>query len=119
MSHLDVPTCAYCLATITDADQTSGKVQMFLAEGCFHQFHTDCFRNYAKKQLLTKLPSGDFCECKCKKCGTVVQAEDLRETLGREWLQNIREQQTKMMMADVEGIVQCPGCNEVFSFEPS
>ena len=59
---------------------------MFLAEGCFHQFHIDCLRTYAKKQLLTKLPSGDFAEVRCKKCNTIVQAEDLRESLGQEWL---------------------------------
>ena len=45
---------------------------MFLADGCYHQFHVDCFRNYAKKQLLTKLPSGEFAECRCKKCNTLV-----------------------------------------------
>jgi len=91
MSAFDANVCVYCLAEITDADQTTGKVQMFLADGCFHQFHVECFRAYAKKQLLTKLPSGDFAECRCRKCSTLVQAEDLREALGQEWLQNIRE----------------------------
>jgi len=88
-------------------------------DGCFHQFHSECFKMYAKKQLLNKQPSGDFGECRCRKCNTLVSAEDLREALGQEFLQNIREQQTKMMMDNAEGIVQCPGCAEVFSFEPS
>ena len=78
---------------------------MFLAEGCYHQFHIECFRAYAKKTLLTKSPSGDFMECKCKKCNTLVLADDLREALGPEWLQNIREQQTKLMISGAEGIV--------------
>jgi len=36
MSAFDTPSCVYCMAAITDGDQASGKVQMFLAEGCFH-----------------------------------------------------------------------------------
>ena len=52
--------CPYCFREFTDEEMMSGKVQMFLAEGCFHQFHTECFKTYAKKTLLTKLPSGDF-----------------------------------------------------------
>ena len=53
-------SCPYCFREFTDEEMMSGKVQMFLAEGCFHQFHTECFKIYAKKTLLTKLPSGDF-----------------------------------------------------------
>lgn len=87
----DVPRCVYCMSVFLDADLSSGKVQMFLADGCYHQFHIECFKTYAKKTLLTKLPSGDFAECKCKKCGTLVQADDLREALGQEFLHNISE----------------------------
>ena len=92
MSAFDVPACVFCMSPITDEDQMSGKVNMFLSEGCFHQFHIECLRTHAKKMLLTKLPSGDFAEVRCKKCNTLVSAEDLRESLGQEWLQNIREQ---------------------------
>ena len=91
---------------------------MFLSDGCFHQFHPDCFKVYAKKTLMTRLPTGDFADCKCKKCETLVSADDLREALGREFLQNIEEQQTKMMFANADDIVQC-SCGEVFSFNPS
>ena len=87
----NVPSCVYCMAAFTDADMDSGNVQMFLSDGCFHQFHVECFRTYAKKTLLTKLPNGDFAECRCKKCNTIVQADDLREALGQEFLHNIRE----------------------------
>ena len=105
MSAFESNSCVYCMSVISDADSAAGKVQMFLADGCFHQFHIECFRVYAKKQLLTKLPSGDFAECRCRKCNTMVQADDLREALGHEWLQNIREQQTKMVMANSDDIV--------------
>ena len=107
------------MAEFSNQEQNAGQVQMFLADGCYHQFHVECFRTYAKKQLLTKLPSGEFAECRCKKCNTLVQADDLREALGPEWLKNIQDQQTKMMFADSGDIVQCPSCNEVFSFETS
>ena len=49
MSAFETNRCVYCMAEITNADQESGKVQMFLAEGCFPQFHVECFRIYAKK----------------------------------------------------------------------
>lgn len=97
----------------------SGKVQMFLAEGCFHQFHIDCFKVYAKKTLLTKHPSGDFAQCRCKRCNTLVQAEDLREALGPEALQKIREQQAEDALQIDGNIVTCPNCNERYSFQPS
>ena len=87
-----VQGCVYCFAEFSAADEAAGKVQMFLADGCYHRFHVECFRTYANKQLLTLLPSGDFAECRCKKCNTVVQADDLREALGADWLRNIREQ---------------------------
>ena len=90
--ELNISGCVYCLQEFTDAEQSQGKVNMFLAEGCFHQFHIECFQKYAKKQLLTKLPSGDFGECRCKRCNTLVEANELREALGLEFLQNIREQ---------------------------
>ena len=89
---------------------------MFLAEGCFHQFHIDCFKIYAKKTLLTKLPSGDFAQCRCKRCNTLVQAEDLREALGPEALQKIREQQAEDALQIDGNIVTCPNCNEKYSF---
>ena len=49
MSAFQANACVYCMSEISDADQAAGKVQMFLAEGCFHQFHVECFRIYAKK----------------------------------------------------------------------
>lgn len=85
-SQFDIPTCVYCMGHFTSAEQNSGQVQMFLADGCYHQFHIDCFKNYAKKTLLTKLPSGEFADCRCRKCNTIVQAEDLRDALGQEML---------------------------------
>ena len=88
---MDEMTCVYCMARFTDEEQAQGKVQMFLSDGCFHQFHTECFRKYAKKTLLTKMPNGDFQDCKCAKCKTLVSADDLREALGVEQLQQIRD----------------------------
>lgn len=87
----DTPSCVYCNRNFTSEEQSSGKVQMFLADGCFHQYHQDCFKGYAKKTLLTKLPTGEFADCRCRKCNTVVQAEDLREALGQQMLQDIRD----------------------------
>ena len=118
-SDFGAQKCPYCMGELSDADMSSGKVQMFLAEGCYHQFHVACFKDYAKKTLLTKLPSGEFKECRCEKCKTLVMAEDLREAIGPEFLESIRNQQTKLAMMDSDDIVQCPGCAEVFSCSPS
>ena len=63
--------------------------------------------------------TGDFAECRCPRCNAIVQAEDLREVLGSQWLQNIREEQMKTMLAQAEGMTKCPNCSEVFAFEPS
>ena len=64
---------------------------MFLMDGCYHQFHLECFSKYAKKALLTKLPNGDFDEVRCRKCNSVVGANEIREFIGREALEKIRD----------------------------
>ena len=117
-SGFDDQSCVYCMKRITPAEQAAVKVQMFLMDGCYHQFHIDCFRLYARKQLLTKLPNGEFGECRCNKCKTLVTAEDLREALGVEALQQIRDKQTQMQLGD--DIVTCPDpeCAAVFQAVP-
>ena len=60
-------------------------IKMFLMDGCFHRFHHSCFKPYARKTLMQRLPNGDFMDCKCSSCGKIVDEENLRELLGPEF----------------------------------
>jgi len=73
--EMDGMNCGYCRKPFTPQQEQNNEVGMFLTEGCFHQFHKECFKHYAKNQMLTGKKLNNeivFGEVKCMTCGKPV-----------------------------------------------
>ena len=73
--EMDSMVCGYCKMPFTQEQQENNEVGLFLSEGCFHQFHKPCFKQYATKQMLTAKKLNNeviFGEVKCLTCGMAV-----------------------------------------------
>ena len=94
---------------------------MFLTEGCFHRFHVPCFKQYAKAQMQQAKKVGSdvvFGDVKCQVCNQAVSEAEIRENIGREEFDALKEYQMKMMIDLDSNMITC-NCGALIVLEDS
>ena len=95
----DTNGCPYCNRQFTNAEQAANQVNMFLTTECYHKFHIPCFKEYAKKRLVTTKQNRKsdteivFEDLQCLKCFKVVELGEAKEMFTREEYGKIEDDQ--------------------------